>query len=557
MTTVHVRLLALALLLTTGCDRVPATQVDVGFAADAALLEDAGEVEVIVTSRSGEVVHESRRPLGPGEPSLRDARVALVPGGNDATVRFEVQARLLSDDEVLVAEARVQSGFVEGERRFLTVLLDAGCRGVACEDGQTCRHGRCVGARFDPVADNTGFTEPQCAECERAGVDTCEPITGGPCGCGTCNDGRCEPPRRTTEVYAGLEHTCARAGGDVHCWGQNEFGELGWNAPRPRPDEPQGFPPGVVQLDTPQQGAIGDRHTCWLTFPNQVQCWGRNLNGEFGRGVLVPPRAAVPVLAGQAAGEVAALTAGAAHTCALTTDRRVFCWGNNDKAQLARPVSDEDEPPRPTPMEVPLASADRVEAGFRHTCAIDRGELWCWGRNDDGQLGTGDEVSPQPVPVQPVCSEGCRSGWRDVALGAFHTCGIRNGALHCWGGNLHGQLGLDDATRTPAALEGDDWSQVTAGTRHTCAIRAAGQLYCWGGNEAGQLGLGDTAGRRSPTEVPMPGGVPWAAVDAGSAHTCAIREDGVLFCWGDNFTLQAGPPRLGEREMHPREVCLE
>ena len=131
--------------------------------------------------------------------------------------------------------------------------------------------------------------------------------------------------------------------------------------------------------------------------------------------------------------------------------------------------------------------------------------------------------------------------WAHIGLGADHTCATRaNGTLWCWGLNGSGQLGIGNHTgqdrprqvTTPAA---GGWASVTAGDEHTCATRTGGTLWCWGFADYGQLGLtggdgGDVVDLPQQVTFPAPGG--WATVTADSGHTCAIRADGTLWCWG-------------------------
>ena len=137
------------------------------------------------------------------------------------------------------------------------------------------------------------------------------------------------------------------------------------------------------------------------------------------------------------------------------------------------------------------------------------------------------------------------SDWQTVSAGSNHTCGIRAGMLFCWGLNLFGQLG--DGTNvkrlTPKRITAvSDWKSVTAGSGHTCAIRGTGALYCWGDNEKGQLGDGTVAPRISPKRITAVSD--WKFVTSGGeenrSYTCAIRGTGALYCWGDNSSGQLG-----------------
>ena len=199
---------------------------------------------------------------------------------------------------------------------------------------------------------------------------------------------------------------------------------------------------------------------------------------------------------------------------------------------------------------------EQVVAGGDHTCGVSRDKsLWCWGRNDYGQIGI-DTVTNQSSPVR---IGGWENDWTDVTAGSFHSCGIRaNRFLWCWGWNVSHQLGDGtDTNRTiPVAVAtgGQPWIAVTAGHTHTCALRgssagaSSGSLWCWGRGNKGQLGNGTSDDRSLPTQAG--GDADWTAVSAGSGgtHTCGLR-DRALYCWGYNYDGQIGdgPPPIGGR----------
>jgi alpha-tubulin suppressor-like RCC1 family protein len=146
----------------------------------------------------------------------------------------------------------------------------------------------------------------------------------------------------------------------------------------------------------------------------------------------------------------------------------------------------------------------RVDAGANHTCAIAAdGTLLCWGRNQEGQLGVGDQ-SDRLSPTQV----GTDTDWSFVSGGDTHSCAIRGaeGALYCWGTNLNGEVGdpMAPAITTEPTFVSDGWAAVSAGSNYTCAIDRAGALFCWGLGSGGQLGLGDTTSRDTPTRVCVP-----------------------------------------------------
>jgi len=143
-----------------------------------------------------------------------------------------------------------------------------------------------------------------------------------------------------------------------------------------------------------------------------------------------------------------------------------------------------------------------VTAGGYHSCGIQvDGSLWCWGKNDFGQLGDGT-ASDQKDPILISAAEG---GWLSVSAGGDHTCGVQSdGSLWCWGLNDNGQLGDGSFTdrNVPTRVGGEyRWSLVTAGEDFSCAFKTDGNLWCWGWNFFGQVGDGSTSNRNVPIQV--------------------------------------------------------
>lgn len=168
------------------------------------------------------------------------------------------------------------------------------------------------------------------------------------------------------------------------------------------------------------------------------------------------------------------------------------------------------------------------------------GTAWCWG---GALLGDGtNNSSADPVQILSLGS-GVSDLSAEVLMapmgGTGHTCAIKtDGTLWCWGYNHGGQLG-DGTTDGPKVLPvhaaglGSNVARVAAGYGHTCAIKTDGALWCWGANHAGQAGDGTTDGLKlSPVQVVSLGSAVVEVVAAGE-HTCALLGDGTLWCWGD------------------------
>ncbi len=347
------------------------------------------------------------------------------------------------------------------------------------------------------------------------------------------------------EVSAGGGHTCARTGdGLVSCWGANNARQLG---DRSRLDS--STPVKLSGLSTPAASvAAGDRHTCVVTEAAEVACWGANDGGQLGDGSLLDRGHAVTVRG--LAGDTVRVTAGESHTCALSSEGNVHCWGENGSGQLG----DGTFGRRRAPSAVSdLDDVADISAGGRHTCAVTTaGAVECWGANDWRQLG----AAARQARSRPGRVEGL-SAATAVTTGDNHTCALtRAGAVECWGANDLGQLGgagMQTMRTAPARVPGliGRETAVTSGANHTCALTSSGRVSCWGANDSGQLGDGTFRAHTGPVTVR---GLSHAvALSAGGDHTCAATKGGALLCWGWNYWGQLGdgaPPASGS----PRPV---
>lgn len=240
------------------------------------------------------------------------------------------------------------------------------------------------------------------------------------------------------------------------------------------------------------------------------------------------------------------VSAGGSHTCAEGSDDKLYCWGGNSYGQLgngttngvifATAVS--------APAQVTLVNPS---LGEHHTCAesLD-GDVYCWGRNNLGQLGNGDSgVTSSSVPVKVT---GLPTGTKlsNLRAGYAHTCALgSNGKIYCWGNNAYGQFGegrtvVSSWVPLPATTSpGASIASLTAGQDFTCAS-VNGELRCWGRNYYGQAGVGTTTDRYLPSQVHAPVGVTLREPTAGPDFTCARGSDGKAYCWGRNASFNLG-----------------
>ena len=188
------------------------------------------------------------------------------------------------------------------------------------------------------------------------------------------------------------------------------------------------------------------------------------------------------------------IAAGVNHSCTLN-EGRVLCWGSNLHGQLGNGESGATAYSS-VPVEAQgIADAVAVGAGWEHTCAVHAtGEVSCWGDDTSGELGNGITADSIPVPVKVIGLDDAI----DVTAGDWHTCALRStGEVSCWGRNRDGQLGNDDMgvdSYVPVSVRGiSDAVSVSANGEHSCAVHATGEVSCWGDNWQGELGTGNPA----------------------------------------------------------------
>jgi alpha-tubulin suppressor-like RCC1 family protein len=190
----------------------------------------------------------------------------------------------------------------------------------------------------------------------------------------------------------------------------------------------------------------------------------------------------------------------------------------------------------------------QVSLGLDHSCGVtlDK-QVYCWGRNSEGELGDGS-TDNRSIPVlvagarRFVAVDAGSLQFRQVSAGGFHSCGVTTGdAVYCWGFNGLGQLG-DGTTagrlRPRLIAKRTTWNQVTTGYEHTCALTLGQRAWCWGNNGQGRLGEGTTTNRLKPVLVGE--GMPFRQVTAGGQHSCGVSRLRPGYCWGSNGIGQVG-----------------
>eukprot|EP00756_Hemistasia_phaeocysticola_P003317 Hpha_TRINITY_DN12185_c0_g1::TRINITY_DN12185_c0_g1_i1::g.82160::m.82160 len=389
------------------------------------------------------------------------------------------------------------------------------------------------------------------------------------------------------DISAGTRGTCFTfSDGSFKCFGYNIDGRLGYGDTDMRGKQAAEMGsnlPLFFQVDATSVRS-GGNFACALTKANRFPiCWGKNTQGQLGRGDTVQRGDTVPSLATlqeiTVPCDVVSLFCYNAFSCVLCGNKDLRCWGYNIKGQcgVGTTTSVGISPGwEGSWSAVNFGSAPHkvrtmlLGSSALHTCAIfENGGLKCWGQNTQGQLGYGDVADRggtdatlgDKLPFVDI-------GINKVAAGCVGTdekgitCVVYdNGKAGCWGDNAFGQLGMDDVTerRVPpsayinldVALLSESVGKIACSGKHVCAVSVSGDnMACWGNNADGQLGNEDkpnnvggapgSMGMLSPLLRKDRLGGKVLAVSLGYQHTCVVIENKGLKCWGSNMQGQLG-----------------
>ncbi len=351
-----------------------------------------------------------------------------------------------------------------------------------------------------------------------------------------------------TFISLGDNHVCSlNRDGQALCWGDHSYGQVGISTTSSDVLDPSYVLSYTHALFTDAvftQVSAGALHTCALDDTGDGWCWGYMLRGRLGNGIAMDLgcNAPEPVLMPVGA-QFSHIEAGGAHSCALDTTGAAWCWGSNEQGQLGTDATNLTvDTPRAAVMPQGV-TFETLSAGGAHTCAVDSaGAAWCWGANTYGQIGDGTTVGtlvPTEVSMPPAVA------FTAITSGQDFTCALDDaGAAWCWGNNPDGRLGdgttVSSSVPVQVSLPGGVLlTALSAGSAHVCSVDTTGVAWCWGDNALGQLGQGDTTARSTPAQVAV-SGVQFATITAGMRSTCALAADGAVLCWGTNGDGQLG-----------------
>jgi alpha-tubulin suppressor-like RCC1 family protein len=313
---------------------------------------------------------------------------------------------------------------------------------------------------------------------------------------------------KATRVAAGFDHACAIDDGKVWCWGSNDEGQLGHDPGTDASCSGGDAGPAVKCKFTPTEVmvpagkavdiAAGKGFTCVRTDGKEVYCWGTNANGITGR--APGGFSATPNKVGFPASDVEEIAVGSpitpTHGCARRTSGEVWCWGKNDVGQLGQATPAVSA----TPLQVQnLQQVQHIVVGENTACAFRAiGDTLCWGSHARGGLGTANAVDTMPhAAPEPVKQKWGITGQMFGGVATFWALDSVGNAW-VWGANAYGTFG--DSTITGAACGNDvcdpntkmdpslNGYRAVSASNHVLGISKGGRLWAWGQNKYGQLG---------------------------------------------------------------------
>ena len=362
------------------------------------------------------------------------------------------------------------------------------------------------------------------------------------------------------DISVGNLFSCGiRDDDSLWCWGKNNHGQLGIGnslekhiATRVGSDTWKDVDCGGYYKFGANQDHLG--HACAIRkSDNRVFCWGSDNYGQIGdnsddgnNDQYYPSGVKIWLLSwGYLTADY--IFSGGFHSCAIVSTGTVYCWGRNDYGQLG--ISNTND----YSYAVQLVGNDWVyiSTGRLHSCGLKSdNSLWCWGSNSYGQLGDGSvSNSDEPLNVSS------NNVWvTNIASGAVMSCGKPGFVARCWGENSAGNLGngnnnnyIDSDTAVNilgTGYTGISFDILSASMTTVCGIDNT-DLYCWGNNEYGQIGNNSTTNSNSPVHISGS----WSKISSGNYSTCGINTDGTLYCWGHNSYGELGDGTVTEKNI--------
>jgi len=355
-------------------------------------------------------------------------------------------------------------------------------------------------------------------------------------------------------ISVGMASTCARSmSGALVCWGDNAWSQIGIGTTTDALSPVAVLTGAKPAGDTWIQADVGNEFACAVSSTRDAYCWGSRSNGRLGNGTSLYALNPIWAIAGAipSGQTLTSVDAGNGSACAVASAGGLYCWGSGNFNVLGTGSTAPEWAPASVAQGVapPGTRYDNISVGNWHACAVALDDsAYCWGNGGAGQLGTGNIASAATPVLVAAGAKPAAEGWATMGAGGDYTCGLTvPGNLYCWGDNASGNLGTGGGTSifpTPQAASGArTYKSLAVGFFHACAIAMDDSTYCWGNNWAGQLGDNTNAQKNVPTLVDMSSlnaGEVFTSLGLGSGHTCGLTNQGRILCWGSNNDGELG-----------------
>lgn len=360
--------------------------------------------------------------------------------------------------------------------------------------------------------------------------------------------------KNVIQISSGKRHTCAlQNNGEVYCWGDNlnyQLGSLGNDS---------GIPKLVPNLNNVISISAGGQHTCALKKNGSVQCWGLNTFGQLGIPIQVNQPRIASLKEIKELKNIKSISLGENHSCALDNLGDIYCWGDNSEGQLLTNQISESALPIKNNY---ISKISMISSGNQHICALHlKGEVFCWGDNRSGQIGNRKIQNKTIVNlVQNL------KNIKSIYAGGSSTCALSNSnSIYCWGDNTFSQLGVENTienknAKLPVPFKVDhllEIKELSIGDNHVCGLTKNSTVICWGSNSKNNFQLG-TVTKNSIHYLPLevPNLLDINSISAGGLHTCALKNNGTVYCWGNNFQGQLGNGEFSASYGRPYKVSI-
>jgi alpha-tubulin suppressor-like RCC1 family protein len=295
-------------------------------------------------------------------------------------------------------------------------------------------------------------------------------------------------------------------------------------------------PKQVGSLITWATTAAGSDASAAIKLDGTLWTWGYNIAGQLGLGNTTQYSSPMQVGALTNWSKIAIGTNGGFY--GVKTDGTLWSWGLGSLGRLGLGNTTSYSSPKQIGA---LTAWLNVSAGNYYALATKTdGTLWSWGYNGIGQLGQGN-LTNRSSPTQI----GALTNWSKVSAGTAGTVlAVKtDGTLWSWGNNTYGGLGLSNLTdySSPKQIGAlTAWLNVSAAYTFSVAIKTDGTIWSWGQGSAGQLGLGNTTSYSSPKQIGAQ--TYWTSIvnGSGTSSSAAIKNDGTIWTWGNNYSGQLG-----------------